>query len=128
MPSHFGSSEDVTRDDLFKTGCKVIVSLYGGNIDTSNLNVLHHVNISKISSANKEYFIARLPATQCSEIPSTSSAFAVCYLTKNLYFPISALTLWDWQLVDGEIQPILTELSPALDKLNVPGNVQFKNM
>lgn len=52
--SHFGSSKDVTKEDLVEIGCKIIVSLYGGNIDTSNLNVLRYEQyIRKIASAKK---------------------------------------------------------------------------
>ncbi|KAF2883693.1 hypothetical protein ILUMI_22476 [Ignelater luminosus] len=63
---HFGSSEDVTKEDLVKIGCKVIVSLYGGNIDTSNLNVFRYEqHIKKIALAKKRIIdIARLPPTQ----------------------------------------------------------------
>lgn len=116
--SHFGSSEDVSKEDLVEIGCKFIVPLYGGNIDTSNLNVLHYEQyIRKIASAKKEFDIARLPPTQNAAKYHLLRVHLQVFIWKSLDIPTPDPILWGWQLVDGEFQPILTDLSPAPDKL-----------
>lgn len=63
--SLFGSFKDVTDKHLFEIGCKHIVSLNGGNIDLSNLNVFHYeLYIRKIVSARTGFYISRLAYTQ----------------------------------------------------------------
>lgn len=52
--SHYGSPKDFTTDEMVENGSKVLVSLYGGNIETSGLNALHYEQyMKKMASAKK---------------------------------------------------------------------------
>lgn len=117
--SHFGSSEDITtKDYLIDIGCKFIESLYGSNSEGSKLNILRYeLYIRKIASAEKEFDIARLPPTENAAKYHLLRVHLQCFIWKNLNMPSPDPTLWGWQLVEGEFQPILTDLSPAPDKL-----------
>lgn len=72
------------KEGLFEIVCKAIVSIYGGYIDTSNLNVLRYEQrFRKIVSAKTEFDIARLHPTQNASPYHLLREHSECLIWKN---------------------------------------------
>lgn len=116
--SVFGCQEIMSTDEIIDIGCKVLVSLYGGNINSSSLNMLRYDNyIQKIASSKKEFDISRLPPTENAAKYHLLRVHLQCIVWKILDTTAADPTLWGWQKANEEFQPIMTDISPAPDSL-----------
>jgi len=114
----FGSTGDISKDHLIEIGCKIIVSLYGGNMNSTTLNNLRYEQyVRKIASAKKEFDISRLPPTENAAKYHLLRVHLQSYIWRNLHLPSLDPLQWGWQVIEGRYQPIFTDMHPAPETL-----------
>jgi hypothetical protein len=110
------SSCGLSAAEVEMLGCKIMVSLFGGNKDETLTMCRYRTLVGKVCSSNKFVTPERLPPTTS----ATRYHSLRCYLQIRIW-QSSEMEMnpcdWGWNEVEGRLSPRVMDLPPAPDAL-----------